>query len=182
MTATAATTNAQTAPLLVMRGIRKSFGGVEVLKGVDFDVRPGEVHALCGENGAGKSTLMNILAGVHQPAGGEFVFGGRRFAGFVSAHAAQQQGVGMVFQERSLFSPLSVAENIFAGRQPVIRWGLIARRKLREEARRQLAEVAPEVAPEAVVSSLSPAQQQMVEIAKTLSLDARLLILDEPTA
>src|SRR6188474_882459 len=105
------------APLLQMRAIRKSFGGVEVLTGVDFDVRPGEVHALCGENGAGKTTLMNILAGVHQPDAGEISLGSDSFPAFGSAHAARSAGIGMVFQERSLFSPLTVAENIFAGRQ-----------------------------------------------------------------
>src|ERR1043165_1962509 len=102
------------APLLQMRAIRKSFGGVEVLKGVDFDVQPGEVHALCGENGAGKSTLMNIIAGVHSPDAGEITLGESRFARFTSAHAAQRAGIGMVFQDRSLFGPLTVAENIFA--------------------------------------------------------------------
>lgn len=170
------------APLLAMRGIRKSFGGVEVLKGVDFDIREGEVHALCGENGAGKSTLMNILAGVHRPDAGEIEFGGKKFAGFHSAHDAQQQGVGMVFQERSLFGPLSVAENIFAGRQPVTKWGMIERRRLETSARTILAEVAPELDPRATASHLSAAQQQMVEIAKALSLNARVLVLDEPTA
>ena len=165
-----------------MRGIRKSFAGIEVLKGVEFDVVSGEVHALVGENGAGKSTLMNILAGVLRPDAGEITFRGRTCAGFASAHAAQQQGVSMVFQEGSLFGPLSVAENIFAGRQPVTGWGMIDRRRLDENARRVLAEVAPEVDPRATVSELSSSQRQMVEIAKALSLDARLLILDEPTA
>lgn len=170
------------APLLAMRGVRKSFGGVEVLKGVDFDVREGEVHALCGENGAGKSTLMNILAGVHRPDAGAIEFGGKTFAGFPNAHDAQQRGVGMVFQERSLFGPLNIAENIFAGRQPVTKWGMIDRRRLETSARHILAEVAPELDPRATASDLSAAQQQMVEIAKALSLNARVLVLDEPTA
>ena len=165
-----------------MRAIRKSFGGVEVLKGVDFDVQSAEVHALCGENGAGKTTLMNILAGVHQPDAGEISFGGRSFNGFTNAYAARLSGIGMVFQERSLFGPLSVAENIFAGRQPVTRWGMIDRRRLRAEAGRLLAEVAPDVEADNEVVDLSPAQQQMIEIAKALSLDARVLIFDEPTA
>jgi ABC-type sugar transport system ATPase subunit len=170
------------APFLQMRAIRKSFGGVEVLKGVDFDVCAGEVHALCGENGAGKSTLMNILAGIHQPDTGEMVLDGETFPAFPSAHAAQRRGVGMVFQERSLFDPLNVAENIFAGRQPVNRWGKIDRRQLEENARRLLAEVAPEVDPRTTVSELTCAQQQMVEIAKALSLVVRVLVLDEPSA
>jgi ABC-type sugar transport system ATPase subunit len=170
------------ARLVVLRGISKSFAGVPVLKQVDFDVRAGEVHALCGENGAGKSTLMNILAGVHAPDAGDITLGGETFPGFASAHAAQQRGIGMVFQERSLFAPLSVAENIFAGRQPVTRWGTIERRRLETDAQTLLAEVAPDVHPRATVGELTSAQQQMVEIAKALSLQARVLVLDEPTA
>ena len=169
-------------PLLAMRGIRKSFGGVEVLKGVDFEAVAGEVHALVGENGAGKSTLMNILAGVLRPEAGTLRFGGVERDGFASAHAAQRAGVAMVFQERSLFAPLTVAENIFAGRQPVTSWGMIDRRRLHTDAAALLAQVAPELTTEAVAGELSPAQQQMVEIAKALSLDARLIIFDEPTA
>jgi ABC-type sugar transport system ATPase subunit len=168
--------------LLQMRAIRKSFGGVEVLKGVDFDVRPAEVHALCGENGAGKSTLMNIIAGVHPPDAGEIIFGERSLSRFASAHAAQQAGISIVFQERSLFAPLTVAENIFAGRQPVTAWGMINRRRLYADAEHLLKEVAPDVDADAAIADLSPAQQQMVEIAKALSLDARLMIFDEPTA
>ncbi len=165
-----------------MREIRKAFAGIEVLKGVDFTVRVGEVHALCGENGAGKSTLMNILAGVHQPDAGEITLGGRTQAGFTSAQAAQRAGVGIVFQERTLFGPLTVAENIFAGRQPVTRWGMVDSRQLHAAAAAVLARVAPDVSAETTAAELSPAQQQMVEIAKALSLDAKVMIFDEPTA
>ena len=170
------------APLLQMRGIRKSFGGVEVLKGVDFEVQPAEVHALCGENGAGKSTLMNILAGVHWPEAGEITMGSRRFDRFASAHAARAAGISIVFQERSLFGPLTVAENIFAGRQPVTGWGRIDRTRMQADAGRLLAVIAPDLDAEASVADLSPAQQQMVEIAKALSLEAKVVIFDEPTA
>jgi len=168
--------------LLALGAIRKSFGGVEVLKGIDFDVRSGEVHALCGENGAGKSTLMNIMAGVLQPDDGSITFGGKTFRAFASAHAARQAGIGMVFQERTLFAPLSVAENIFAGRQPVTSWGMIDKGRMYGDAARLLSEVAPDVSSDAAVAELSPAHQQMVEIAKVLSLDARVLVFDEPTA
>jgi ABC-type sugar transport system ATPase subunit len=178
----AAPAHALAEPLLTVRGIRKSFGGVEVLKGVGFEVRAGEVHALIGENGAGKSTLMNIVAGVLRPDAGEIRLCGRSVPGFASAHAAQLAGVGMVFQERSLFGPLTAAENIFAGRQPVTRWGAIDRRRLSTDTERLLAEVAPEVKPTDVLDELTPARQQMVEIAKALSLDARVLVFDEPTA
>jgi ABC-type sugar transport system ATPase subunit len=168
--------------ILDARGISKSFGRIRVLQDVDFDVFGGEVHALVGENGAGKSTLMNILAGVLQPDTGEIRWLGRTHTGFASASAAQRLGVAMVYQERSLFGPLTVAENIFAGRQPVHRWGQVDRSRLRAEAQAGLAQVAPEVSPDAILDTLAPAQQQMVEIAKALSLQARLVILDEPTA
>ncbi|MCC6231846.1 MAG: sugar ABC transporter ATP-binding protein [Verrucomicrobiales bacterium] len=170
------------APLLQMRGMRKSYGGVEVLKSVDFEVRAGEVHALCGENGAGKSTLMNLLAGVVAPDGGEITLGNTRCAAFAHAHAAQTAGVGMVFQERSLFAPLTVAENIYAGRQPTRSWGVIDHAQMIRNAERLLAETAPDISPRERLQDLSPAHQQMVEITKALSLDARILILDEPTA
>lgn len=182
MTTPATTSPSPASPVLTMRGIRKSFGGVEVLKGVDFDIRPGEVHALCGENGAGKSTLMNILAGVHRPDAGEIILEGRTFEGFESAYAAQRHGIGIVFQERSLFAPLTVAENIFAGRQPVTRWGVINRRRLEAEASDLLREIAPDVRVTDEVGTLSVARQQMVEIAKALSIEARIVVFDEPTA
>src|SRR5688572_2060948 len=100
--------------LLAMRGIRKRFGGVQALHGVNLEVRAGEVHALVGENGAGKSTLMHILAGVHQPDEGRIELDGNQNLVLANEHAAQQNGIAIVFQERSLFSSLSVAENIFA--------------------------------------------------------------------
>ena len=168
--------------LLQARSICKAFGDVRVLQAVNLELRGGEVHALVGENGAGKSTFMNILAGVLQPDAGEIVFLGQSTRGFADARAAQQRGIAMVFQERSLFAPLTVAENIFAGRQPVRGLGQIDRRRLRDGAAALLAQVAPEVSPTARVEQLSPAQQQMVEVAKALSLQARVIIFDEPTA
>ncbi len=169
-------------PLLVLRGIHKRFPGVHALKGVDLDVRRGEVYALVGENGAGKSTLMLILAGVHRPDAGHVTFDGVTSDGFADERAAQAAGVAIVFQERSLFGPLSAAENVFAGRQPTTRWGAIDRRRLRAEAAALLARVGLSIDPDVPVEHLSPAEQQLVEIAKALSLDAKLLILDEPTA
>ena len=165
-----------------MRGIRKSFAGVEVLKGVTFEAHSGEVHALCGENGAGKSTLMNILTGVLQPDAGAIHFHGHDYSRFENARAAQTLGIAIVFQERSLFAPLTVAENIYAGRQPASRAGTIQRSKMEAGAAALLARVAPDIDPGRLVETLSPAQQQMVEIAKALSLDSRLIIFDEPTA
>jgi ABC-type sugar transport system ATPase subunit len=167
--------------LLRVRGITKYFPGVKALDGVSLDVRRGEVHAIVGENGAGKSTLMHILAGVFQPDEGQIDFAGQENSKIANEHAAQQLGISIVFQERSLFGDLSVAENIFPGRQPT-RWGHITRRRLFSEAERLLARVRLDVDPRRRLSTLSPAQQQMVEIAKALSLDAQLLILDEPSA
>ena len=167
--------------LLSMHGIRKRFGGVQALNGVNLEVRAGEVHALVGENGAGKSTLMHILAGVHQPDEGRIDLDGKANVILANEHAAQQCGVAIVFQERSLFSSLSVAENIFAGRQPV-KWGRIKRKQLYQDTALLLREVGLACDPKTPLSELSAAQQQMVEIAKALSLNAKLIIFDEPTA
>jgi len=154
---------------------------VQALSRVDLDVRQGEVHALLGENGAGKSTLMHILAGVYAPDEGTICMAGREVH-FHDARAAQEAGVAMVFQERSLAAPLSVAENVFFGRQPVRRWGIIDRAKLREQTGAILDDLGIAIDPGTPLEHLSPAQQQMVEIAKALSLDACLLVLDEPTS
>jgi ABC-type sugar transport system ATPase subunit len=170
-------------PLLRMRGIHKRFPGVHALRGVQLDVRAGEVHALVGENGAGKSTLMHILAGVDQADEGTIDFNRQPNVVLHDERAAQKLGIAIVFQERSLFSPLSVAENIFAARQPVNRVGRIDRRRLFNEAEALLKQVSLEqVNPQSPLAQLSLAQQQMVEIAKALSLNARLIIFDEPTA
>jgi ribose transport system ATP-binding protein len=168
-------------PLLEARGISKSFPGVRALSRVDLEVRPGEVHALLGENGAGKSTLVHILAGVFGPDEGVIRMGGRQVR-FPDARAAQEAGVAMVFQERSLAGPLSVAENVFFGRQPVRRWGIIDRARLHQQTHAILDDLGIALDPATPLEHLSPAQQQMVEIAKALSLNARLLVLDEPTS
>ncbi len=165
-----------------MRGISKHFPGVQALQDVDFDVQPGEVHALVGENGAGKSTLMHILSGVYQPDDGSINFDGRTDVVFSDEQAAQCHGIAIVFQERSLFGSLSIAENIFTGRQPTGQLGFVDRRAMWKESRRLLAEVGLDVDPRLPVAQLSPHQQQLVEVAKALSLDAQLIIFDEPTA
>lgn len=168
--------------LLVLGGIHKRFPGVHALKGVDLDVRRGEVHALVGENGAGKSTLMQILAGVHRPDAGTIEFDGRRDVVFRDERAAQEAGVALVFQERSLFGPLSIAENVYAARQPAGRFGRIDGGALRDQARAAVAEVGLDVDPDLPAERLSSAHQQLVEIAKALSLKPKLVIFDEPTA
>ncbi len=169
-------------PFLEMRGITKSFPGVRALGGVTFDLRRREVHALVGENGAGKSTLMKILGGVypHGSYGGEVVVEGaeRRFARVRDAEAA---GVAVIFQELSLVKEMTVGENIFLGREPrrlgVIRWDELYRR-----AGKLLNELGLAVDPRTPVRNLGIGQQQLVEIAKALSQEARILVLDEPTA
>lgn len=168
-------------PRLAARGVHKRFPGVHALRGVDLDVRAGEVHAVVGENGAGKSTLMHLFAGVYQPDAGHLEWDGRPVA-FPNERAATDAGVALVHQERSLFGPLSVAENVFAGRPARTRWGTIDRRRLRADTERLLAEVGLDADPDTSVERLSPARQQLVEIAKALSQDARVLIFDEPTA
>ena len=167
--------------LLELRNIHKRFPGVHALRGVNFDVRRGEVHALVGENGAGKSTLMHILAGVHALDEGEIVFEGQPVR-ILDEHDAQRLGVAIVYQERSLFDLLSVAENVFAGGLPANRWGIIDRRGMADRTRSYLAQLGLKIDPDTLVEDLSPAEQQMIEIAKGLALEARLLILDEPTA
>ena len=164
-----------------MRGIHKRFPGVHALKEVDFDVHRGEVHALVGENGAGKSTLMHILAGVHEPDGGTIRLDGKDVA-IPSERVSQEFGIAIVYQERSLVTVLNVAENIYAARQPTRRFGMINRRALFRQSRQILDQLGLDIDPRAPVEALSPHEQQMVEIAKALSLDAQVLILDEPTA
>jgi ribose transport system ATP-binding protein len=166
--------------LLSVSGVTKRFPGVAALDGVSLALRQGEVHALCGENGAGKSTLLKILSGVQQADAGHIVYRGRpcRFSSTLEAQAA---GIAIIHQELNLVPHLSVAENIFLAREP--RKGpFVDARKLRAGARVLLDRLGLAVDPDAPVRSLSLAQQQMVEIAKALSLDAQVLIMDEPTS
>jgi ribose transport system ATP-binding protein len=172
---------ADTALLLKMTAIHKRFPGVHALRGVDLDVRSGEVHALVGENGAGKSTLMHVLAGVHRADSGVIAFDGREDVVFENERAAQSAGIGMVYQERSLVPNLNVAENIFAARQPVGPWGVIRFKTLHSRAAELLRSLDMDIPSTESAGRLSPAQQQQVEIAKALSLDAKLVIFDEPT-
>jgi ribose transport system ATP-binding protein len=172
-----------TTPLLEMRGIGKRFPGVVALEGVSLEVRPGEVVALIGENGAGKSTLMKVLGGVHQPDEGEILIEGAptRIGSVGDANALR---IGFIHQELNVLENLDVAGNIFLGREPR-RGGLfsrIDRRKLHADAKVYLERLGLKVPTDTPLSGLSIAQQQMVEIAKALSQQARLLIMDEPTS
>lgn len=168
-------------PRLSIRDVTKTFPGVRAVDDVSLEVRRGEVHALIGENGAGKSTLMHLVAGVYRPDNGAIELDGVSLAG-LNEHAAADAGVAMVYQERSLVGALSVAENVYAGRQPVNGIGVIKRAPMYEGTRRILADLEVDIDPRTPVVQLSPGQQQMVEIAKGLSHDLKLLILDEPTS
>jgi ABC-type sugar transport system ATPase subunit len=166
---------------LAIRNVVKTFPGVRAVDNVSLEVAPGEVHALIGENGAGKSTLMHLVAGVYRPDSGTIELDGKSLVG-LNEHATADAGVAMVFQERSLVGALSVAENIYAGRQPSNSLGIIKRGPMIEGARRILKDLEVDIDPLKPVYQLSPGQQQMVEIAKGLSHELKLIILDEPTS
>ncbi len=168
-------------PRVDIRNLSKTFPGVRALDDVSMTVEPGEIRALLGENGAGKSTLGKIVAGVYDRTSGEVLIDGTR-VGDIDERAAGELGIGIVHQEGSLVPQLSVAENIFAGRQPVTWLGQVDRRAMRERAAALIARLGVAIDPALKVASLSPAQAQIVEIAKALSRDLRVLILDEPTA
>ncbi len=165
---------------LVVRGVSKRFGATQALHPTDLEVRPGEVVALLGENGAGKSTVSNIIAGTFPSDTGHMTWGGQPYAPKWSGDAIAR-GIGLIHQETRLLPDLSVAENVFLGRLPYRR-GRIDRSAMNQRAAEQLRRLGLKISPTRPVRALSVAAQQQVEIAKALTLDARLLILDEPTA
>ncbi|HEY2024761.1 sugar ABC transporter ATP-binding protein [Paraburkholderia sp.] len=166
--------------MLRLTGVTKRFPGVVALDGVSFDLRRAEVHAVCGENGAGKSTLMKIISGQYPPDDGSIVYKGSECR-FASSLEAQAAGIAIIHQELNLVPHLSVAENIFLAREPR-RGVFVDRARLRADAQRCLDRLGVDIAPGTLVRTLSVAQRQMVEIAKALSLDAEVLIMDEPTS
>ena len=167
-------------PILELHSVSKSYGSTTAARDVSFALFAGEVHALVGENGAGKSTLLNILSGVIRPDRGDiFIDGQKRH--LASPHDAQRFGIGTVFQELSLSRELSVEENIFAGRLPS-RFGLVAARELTRRTSALFAALGVAIDPRALVGDLPVSSRQIVEIAKAVSLDARVLLLDEPTS
>jgi ribose transport system ATP-binding protein len=168
-------------PVLALRGIRKTYPGVIALDGVDLELWAGEVHVLLGENGAGKSTLMKVISGAVARDSGEILFDGVP-VDVSSPRQAQARGIAIIYQEFNLVPHLSAAENIFLGREPALAPGVIDQRTLVRDAQRQLADLGVAIDARAIVSRLSVAQQQMVEVAKALSLQARVLIMDEPTS
>jgi ribose transport system ATP-binding protein len=168
-------------PIVVMEGIEKRFPGVHALQDVPFELLPGEVHALMGENGAGKSTLMKILAGIYPKDGGTIRIDGEAVA-IASPRAAQDLGISMIHQELSLMNDLTVAQNIFIGREPRLSFGRLDENALNRRTAEIFASMNLSLDPRATVGMLTIARQQTVEIAKALSFNSRVLVMDEPTA
>ena len=169
------------ASLLEVRDVSKSFGAIAAVQGVSFPLYAGEVHALVGENGAGKSTIVKMLAGVHRPDSGSVIIDGQAVE-FHSPADAKGAGIAVIYQEPTLFPDLSVEENIAMGRQPLGRFGVIDRAAIREEAEQLFRRLGVHIDPARPARGLSIADQQIVEIAKALSSEARVLVMDEPTA
>jgi ribose transport system ATP-binding protein len=172
--------HAQQDLLVLLKNISKSFTGVQALSDVSLDVRRGEVHGLVGENGAGKSTLIKVLSGAHQPDSGDIYFTGERVT-IGTPQRAQALGIATIYQEFSLVPELSVMENIFLGREPA-RFGFVAFGEMKRRANEVLKELEINLDPTKRVGDLSVAQMQMVEIAKAVSQNAQVLVMDEPSA
>jgi ribose transport system ATP-binding protein len=173
--------HASDAVVLEALGVSKSFGGIAALVDVDFDLRAGEVHALVGENGAGKSTLMKILAGVHVEYDGDIRLAGAP-AKFAGVQDAERAGVAIIHQELDLVPELTAADNIFLGREPLIAGTIVDRRRIAKAAGALLRRLGIAIDPQSRIAELRVGEQQLVEIAKALSLDARILMMDEPTS
>ncbi len=169
------------APVLELRHVAKSFGAVHALRDGRLDLRSRAIHALMGENGAGKSTLVKTIAGLHQPDAGELVLDGAAVV-FGSTAAAKEAGIAVVYQEPTLLPDLTVMENIFMGRLPRTRFGNVDRRRMRREARALFSRLGVDLDPDRIAEGLSIADQQIIEIAKAISISVRVLVMDEPTA
>ncbi|SIO20193.1 sugar ABC transporter ATP-binding protein [Agromyces cerinus] len=172
---------ADPAPALELRDIRKSFGSVVALRSGTIEVDAGSIHALVGENGAGKSTLVKIVAGLYRRDAGVFRLEGAE-VDFTSTADSKAAGIAVIYQEPTLFPDLSVTENVFMGRQPVGRFGRIDRKAMRAEVDGLFQRLGVRIDPDRPADGLSIADQQVIEIAKAISLDAKVLIMDEPTA
>jgi ribose transport system ATP-binding protein len=169
------------APILEVNNVLKSFPGVKALDHVSFDLRKGEVHALVGENGAGKSTLMKIICGLYQPDEGEIKYKGKPVR-FQNSTQARDAGIAIIYQELNLIPHLSVAANIYVGREPLTRLRTLNEKKMNADATAMLARLNLRLDPTTILNRLPLSKQQMVEIAKALSLDSEVLIMDEPTS
>ena len=166
--------------ILKLSNISKTFPGVKALNGIQFSLNAGEVHCICGENGAGKSTLIKILSGVYQRSRGKYLINGKE-AKICHPLDAIKEGISVIYQELNLVSSLSAAENIFFGRLPA-KGGRVQWKKLYDESRKYMEMVGLSISPRTKVQYLSIAEQQLVEIAKSLSLGAKIIIMDEPTS
>ncbi|MET8153633.1 ATP-binding cassette domain-containing protein, partial [Actinoplanes sp. NPDC005259] len=169
------------APVLEVHSVRKHFAGVRALDGVSLSLHPGEVHALVGENGAGKSTLIKIITGVHRPDEGDVRYLDETVA-FARPRDAQAAGISTIYQEINLVPLRSVAANLFLGREPVNRIGLIDRRRMHRAARETLARYGITVDVRQRLGELGLGVQQMIAVARALSMNARVVIMDEPTS
>jgi simple sugar transport system ATP-binding protein len=172
-------------PLISVRNLHKWYSGVHALKGVDFDVRAGEVCGLVGDNGAGKSTLIKILSGVHRPDRGEIRIDGRRVE-ITSPKSAMKLGIETIYQDNSMVPTMSIARNLFIGREPLLfgicGLGFLNHQRMRDDAMRAIADVDLQVrSADALLSELSGGQRQGVAIARAMHFKSRVLILDEPT-
>lgn len=167
--------------ILEMKEIDKRFSGVHALKSVNLELKSGEVHALMGENGAGKSTLMKVLCGIHKRDGGEITLFGEK-VNFSNIKESQDAGISIIHQELNMMNHLTVAQNIYIGREPMINGIYIDDKKMEEDAKELFDRIGVRIDPGAVLGSLTVGKQQMVEIAKAVSRESRILILDEPTA
>lgn len=173
--------NSGNIPRLALRNVRKTFGNVVALADGTIELYPGEIHALAGENGAGKSTLVKIMAGLYQRDSGDFEFAGGPIE-FANVAESKDAGISVIYQEPTLFPDLTVAENIFMGRQPRNKLGMIDHSKMRDDAEALFTELGVPIDPGRVAEGLSIADQQIIEIAKAISMAAKVLIMDEPTA
>jgi ribose transport system ATP-binding protein/inositol transport system ATP-binding protein len=167
--------------LLRMENIRKEFSGVLALDGLNFELHRGEVHGLLGENGAGKSTLINVLGGIYHPNGGEIFIAGEK-VNITDVATAEKFGIGIIHQELSLVPHMTIAENIFLGHELLTKYGTINKKRMEEKVKNLFEMVGIDFSVNTPVKQLSVAQQQMVEIAKTFSLNAKILVMDEPTS
>ena len=167
--------------ILEMKDIDKRFSGVHALKSVNLELKKGEVHALMGENGAGKSTLMKVLCGIHKRDGGEIKLFGET-VDFANIKESQDAGIGMIHQELNMMNHLTVAQNIYIGREPMINGIYIDDKKMEQDAKELFERIGVKIDPSAVLGTLTVGKQQMVEIAKAISRNSKILILDEPTA
>ena len=168
--------------LLELKGVSKTFPGVKALDDVHFQLKAGQVHALMGENGAGKSTFIKVITGVHKPDCGEMYIDGKK-VDFTNPREATVMGIAAIYQHVTCYPDLSVAENIFVGHEVIspklkkMNW-----KEMREQAAQYLKQLGTDIDPKTTMGNLSVAQQQIVEIAKALSINARIIIMDEPTA